>query len=157
MISKHTTAIAAIAAGFAALASTPASAGSCPADKVVADAQHERMTTPKGVTDKVVASIDLAREKVGLKDHKFRLRRLVIEPGGVVPWHSHAERPAIIYIVSGTILEYASTCSVPIVHRAGEVATETKATSHWWKNTSGRPVVLLSADILHDQTDPKTM
>jgi quercetin dioxygenase-like cupin family protein len=157
MIRKHRTVLAAIAAGFVTLAAAPAFAGSCPADKVVADAQQERMTTPKGVTDKVIASIDLAQEKVGLKDHKFRMRRLVIQAGGVVPWHSHAERPAIIYIVSGTIVEYASTCSVPIVHRAGEVSTETKATSHWWKNTSGRPVVLLSADILHDRIDPKMM
>lgn len=156
MIRMKRTVLAVTAAGCAALAG-PAFAGSCPDDKVVADAHQERMTTPRGVTDKVIASVDLAQEKVGLKDHKFRMRRLVIQPGGVVPWHSHAERPAIIYIVSGTIMEYASTCSVPIVHRAGEVATETKATSHWWKNTSGRPVVLLSADILHDRTDPKMM
>jgi quercetin dioxygenase-like cupin family protein len=74
-----------------------------------------------------------------------------------VPWHSHAERPAIIYIVSGTIVEYASTCAVPIVHRAGDVARETHATSHWWKNTSNRPAVLLSADILHDKADPHMM
>jgi quercetin dioxygenase-like cupin family protein len=88
---------------------------------------------------------------------KFRLRQLVIEPGGVVPWHSHADRPAQIYIVSGTIEEYASTCAVPIVHRAGDVAPETHNTSHWWKNTGSETVILISADILHDESDAGTM
>jgi hypothetical protein len=55
--------------------------------------------------------------------------------------------------VSGEIVEYASNCAVPIVHKAGEVATETHVTSHWWKNDSKAPVVLLSADILHDHSD----
>ena len=46
---------------------------------------------------------------------------------------------------------------MPIVHQAGEVATETHATAHWWKNNSNRPVTLLSADILHDEGDAHTM
>ena len=50
------------------------------------------------------------------------MRRLAIKPGGVVPWHSHDDRPALIYVVVGEITEYASNCAVPIVHKAGEVA-----------------------------------
>src|SRR5919206_5219386 len=69
MIRKNTTALAAIAAGLAAVASTSAFAGSCPAGKMVGGAEHGKMTMPKGVTDKVIASIDLVEEKVGLKDH----------------------------------------------------------------------------------------
>jgi redox-sensitive bicupin YhaK (pirin superfamily) len=70
-----------------------------------------------------------------------------IKPGGVLPWHQHANRPALIYMIQGEIVEYASTCAVPIVHRAGDVATETHATSHWWKNLGKETVVLLSADL----------
>jgi quercetin dioxygenase-like cupin family protein len=81
------------------------------------------------------------------------MRRLTIEPGATVPWHSHAERPAIIYIIDGTIEEYASNCAVPIVHKAGDVVAETKDVSHWWKNTGGTTVVLLSADLLKDTND----
>jgi quercetin dioxygenase-like cupin family protein len=83
----------------------------------------------------------------------MRVRRLEIQPGGIVPWHSHAERPALIYIVSGTIVEHASNCAVPITHKAGEVARETHATSHWWQNTGTVPVVLLSFDIQRDPND----
>jgi quercetin dioxygenase-like cupin family protein len=153
----RTLAVAGLLSGSFALMTGAAFAGTCPADKVTTDGQKPGATAHKNVTDKVIASIDLAKEGVKLKDHKFRLRRLVVQPGGEVAWHSHEERPAIIYIVSGTITEYASTCAVPIVHKGGEVAQETHATKHWWKNTSKKPTVLLSADILHDKMDPKTM
>ena len=81
----------------------------------------------------------------------MRVRRLEIQPGGVVPWHSHADRPALIFVVSGEIFENAGNCAAPILHKAGEVARETHATSHWWNNAGKMPVVLLSFDILHDR------
>ncbi len=59
----------------------------------------------------------------------------------------------MIYVVEGEVSEYASTCAVPIVHKAGEVSTEIGATSHWWRNTGTKTVVLLSADILRDKMD----
>jgi quercetin dioxygenase-like cupin family protein len=142
-----------------------AEAGQCPADKVIApassDPPHGAATTPKNVTDTVIGSIDLRQEQsVGVDNRLFRLRRLLVQPGGVVPWHSHGNRPALIYIVEGEITEYASTCAVPILHRAGDTAMETHATAHWWKNTGRRPVVLLSADLFpttDEHTDPRMM
>jgi quercetin dioxygenase-like cupin family protein len=146
-------------AAAALLAPLSASAGECPAGKVVADGQGQKMSSAKakGVTDSVLSRIDLAKEPVALKEHALRLRRLVIQPGGIVPWHSHTDRPAIIYIISGSITEYRSTCAAPIVHKAGDVAAEVKNTSHWWKNTGKRTVVLLSADLFHDKDDPHMM
>ena len=70
-----------------------------------------------------------------------------------MPWHSHGERPAIIYIIEGEINEYASNCAVPIVHEAGDLIAETKGISHWWKNLGDKTVVLLAADLLKDPTD----
>lgn len=142
-----------VAAAGLATAST-AMAGDCPADKVVADGKGQaiRPTEPKDVTDMVLAAIDLSKEKVALGEHQFRMRRLEIQPGGIVPWHSHADRPALIYVVSGEITEYASTCAIPLVHKAGDVSVDA-GRSHWWKNTSGKPVVLISSDIQHDPTD----
>lgn len=138
--------------GAMAMASA-ASAGQCPADKMGADLTKPSTMAAKDVTDKVLVSIDLAKEPAQIQDRQLRLRRLEIQPGGVVPWHSHGDRPAIIYIVEGEIFEYASNCAVPILHKAGEVAPETHATSHWWQNKGSKTVVLLSADVLHDKTD----
>ena len=110
--------------GATLLASSVAQAGHCPAGSVTSNGQKAGATAHSRVTDKVLTMIPLSKEKVALKDHQFRLRRLVIQPGGEVAWHSHAERPAIIYIVSGTIVEYRSTCAVPIVHKTGEATEE---------------------------------
>jgi quercetin dioxygenase-like cupin family protein len=136
-------------AGALALSAGAASAGQCPSDKVVASGNGQPMSdaAAKGVADTVITSMDLGQEPVGVHDRMFRLRRLVIQPGGVVPWHSHGDRPAIIYVIEGEITEYASTCAVPIVHRTGESTAETHTTAHWWKNTGKQPVVLLSADL----------
>ena len=147
-------AIAAIvsAAGIATVST--AMAGECPADKIVADGKGQPMgaTEPKDVTDNVLAMIDLSKENVKADDHQFRMRQLVIQPGGIVPWHSHADRPALIYVVSGEITEYASTCAIPLLHKAGEVSVDA-GRSHWWQNSGKKPVVLISADILHDSKD----
>lgn len=125
-------------------------AGECPDGQAGTDLMRPGATAPVGVTDTELGSIDLAKEQVRLDGHRLRLRQLVIEPGGVVPWHSHAERPALIYVVEGTILEYASTCAVPITHKAGELSREFGGLAHWWLNAGEKPVVLLSADIVHD-------
>ena len=146
-------------AAIAAVAAFPlaASAGECPADKVVADSGMKSDAAAKDVTDTVIGSIDLKDEAPKLDGRLFRLRRLEIEPGGIVPWHSHAERPALIYVVEGEMVEHSSTCSVPIVHKAGEVAQETHAVSHWWENAGGVKAVLLSADIFPDHMDKDMM
>jgi quercetin dioxygenase-like cupin family protein len=146
-----TTAIAAI--GALSFVASVAVAGECPADKRVADGQGQKPgpTAPKDVTDVVRAMTDLSKEPLALKGRTFRLRELQMKPGGIVPWHSHNERPAMIYIVSGEVVEYASSCAVPIVHRAGDVAPEKNGTSHWWKNTGSTTAVLISVDLFPSQ------
>jgi quercetin dioxygenase-like cupin family protein len=125
-----------------------AAAGECPADKVKDGSVTSGEMMPVGVTDTVIASIDLAPKGGDFAGQLLRLRKLTIAPGGVVPWHEHSERPANIYILSGVIEEYRANCEVPIVHKAGEVTMEFgKGFAHWWKNTGSEPVELLSADI----------
>jgi quercetin dioxygenase-like cupin family protein len=140
--------IAALAlAAFAGVAE----AGECPADKVREGARASGEMMPKNVTDEVLASIDLSAKGAAFGGESLRLRKLVVQPGGVVPWHDHATRPANIYILSGSIEEYRASCEVPIVHKAGETVPEFGAThAHWWKNTGNEPAVLLSADLFHD-------
>lgn len=136
-------------AGAMAVFSFAAMAGECPADKVIAASNLSNVTEPVGVSDTVIAAIELAELNPALSKAQFRMRRMVIQPGGVVPLHSHAERPANIYMIEGTLTEYRNTCAVPIEHTAGEVVSEFGQLSHWWKNTTDKPAVLISADILH--------
>ena len=96
--------------------------------------------------------LDLSPKGGDFKDTALRLRKLVIGPGGVVPWHDHKTRPANIYVLSGAVTEYRSTCAVPIEHKAGEVTAEFgEDLAHWWKNNGSEPAILLSSDILPPQ------
>jgi quercetin dioxygenase-like cupin family protein len=133
--------------------SPAAFAGECPADKQGTNVRTPETFAAKDVTDTVLAATDLANEAPKLKGSKMRVRKLTIQPGGIVPWHSHGERPALIYVIDGEIVEYASNCSVPILHKAGDVARETHVTSHWWRNLGDKTVTLLSFDIMHDEHD----
>jgi len=152
LAAKHL-ALAMVVSLATVMAANAALAGQCPADKRGVDVTKPSTAAAKDVTDKVLASIDLAKEKVALADHHLRIRQLEIKPGGIVPWHSHGDRPALIYIVRGEIYEYASNCAVPILHKPGEVSREASGTAHWWQNSGNETVVLLSADILHDAQD----
>lgn len=146
-----------MAAGAAvlALALAPAAhAGECPAAAIKADATPPGPSAPKGVTDDVISSIDLG-DGYGIAGRALRARRLVISPGGIVPWHGHNERPANIYVLEGQITEFRSNCAVPIVHKKGDVVAEKGAISHWWRNDSPRKVVLLSSDILPPSGKPE--
>lgn len=138
-----------IAAILASAFSLAAQAGECPADQRRLDGSGQKSgaTMPKDVTDKVIASNDLSNDPIALKGRLFRARELVVAPGGIVPWHDHGNRPAMIYVVSGEIHEYASTCAKPILHKAGEVAAEKAPTQHWWKNNGKTRAVLISVDL----------
>jgi quercetin dioxygenase-like cupin family protein len=126
-----------------------ASAAECPVGKSATDVMlpTSEAHTPVGVTDTVLASIDVAKEPAAIAGRNFRIRKLVVQPGGVVPWHDHANRPALIYILEGQITEYASTCSVPVEHKAGDVSVEDHTVKHWWQNNSDKPTVLISDDL----------
>jgi len=145
--------LAGIIAGSTLVGVSAAAAGSCPSDQMKADARQPVTDAGKGVTDTVLAAIDLEKEPANIKGRQLRFRKLTIEPGGIVPWHSHGDRPAIIYVAEGEIVEYASNCAVPILHKAGEVRPETSGTSHWWQNLGNKTVTLFVGDVLHDKSD----
>jgi quercetin dioxygenase-like cupin family protein len=130
-----------------------AQAGECPSDLRKPNARQAVDFKPVGVTDTTLGAIDLGKEMAKIKGRELRFRKMVIQPGGIVPWHSHDDRPALIYVAEGEIIEYASNCAGPIHHKAGEIRPETQGTSHWWKNLSDAPVVLFIGDVRHDPND----
>jgi quercetin dioxygenase-like cupin family protein len=137
-------------------ASAAASAGECPSGKEGANALSDAAKAPVGVVDAELAAVDLSKENVHLHERRLRMRHMTIAPGGVVPLHSHADRPALIMVTSGEVYENSSKCTVPILHKAGEISREALGTQHWWQNKSDKPVELTIADIVNDQK-PETM
>ncbi len=130
-----------------------ATAGECPAGKMKPDVREKVDYKPVGVTDVTLGAIDLAKQPANIRDRELRFRKLTIEPNGIVPWHSHDDRPAIIFVQQGEIVEYASNCSEPIVHKAGDIRPEVFGTSHWWKNLGKETVILYVGDVRKDPND----
>ena len=152
MTTRPTHLLAALTLAIAGIAH----AGQCPADKVATNDLKGAPTAPMGVADKELASIELAKENVKLDQRRLRLRHMTIMPGGIVPLHSHEDRPALIMVNRGEIYEHSSKCAVPILHKAGDVAREFMGTRHWWKNTGSEMVDLTIGDIVND-AKPATM
>lgn len=131
-------------------------AGECPAGKAANNSLSGAPSAPVGVKDVELSSIDLSKENVKLAQRRLRMRAMTIEPGGIVPLHDHADRPALIMVKEGEIQEFSSKCSEPILHKAGDIAREFAGTKHHWKNSSGKKVELMIADIVNDKK-PETM
>ena len=146
MFNLKTFAAAAIAVAATTSFASPALAGQCsvPGTTDLSSAP----TLPKGVTDDVLSAINLAPE-IGVDGRQLRTRRLVVQPGGIVPVHSHKDRPALIYVISGSITEHSSACGAPIDHKAGDISREADGLSHYWENHGKVPAVLLSSDVFH--------
>ncbi len=151
-LASYAAVVAAILTGAACVCPS-AVAGECPKDKFKEDVRAEVKTPAQGVTDTTLGSIDLEKEPANIKGRELRFRKLTILPGGVVPWHSHGDRPALIFVQKGEIEEYASNCSVPIVHKTGDIKPELHDTSHWWKNVGKETVILYVADVRRDPND----
>ncbi len=136
--------------GLFLIGATAANANGCPAGKEATDNKISGPSAHTGVKEELLGTIDLAKEKVNVPGRLLRMRRLVIEPGGEVAMHSHEDRPALIYTISGTITEYSTHCSVPIVHNAGDLSIEQAACRIGGRIPAKEPVTLISADIAKD-------
>ena len=144
--------------GLLTFTPTVAFAGSCPADKVLEKPRDIGDHKNVGVKRKTLAVIDLSKWRA-VGDLRLRTRRLTIPVGGVVPTHEHDDRPSIVYILQGEIIEHSTLCSVPILHRAGEWTPEFgPGHAHWWENKGTVEVVLTSSDVVPpDQLDGPDM
>lgn len=102
----------------------------------------------KFLTRKTLDEVHLKNWR-GLGDLYLRMRVLTIEPGGFVPTHYHDDRPSIVYVLQGELMEHNSFCSEPVRHRAGDWTAEFGPfVGHWWENTGTQTAIVLSADVI---------
>lgn len=136
-----------LAAGLAVLASG-AWAGQCPADQVLNAPRTLENAPDVGVDRPILHEIDLTGWR-GMGPFHLRMRRLTVSEVGTVPTHDHLDRPSIVLVQSGEIIEHSAFCGVPILHVEGDSVPEFgPGHIHWWENKSGKPVVLISSDVI---------
>ncbi len=46
-------------------------------------------------------------------------------------------------------MEYRTTCTVPILHKAGDITREANGIAHYWVDKGKSPAALLSSDVFH--------
>lgn len=140
--------VAGMALAGGLLAHGGAMAGACPPEHVLTEPREIERAPDVGVGRETLATVDLTGWH-DLGHFMLRTRRLTIAADAIVPTHSHGDRPSIVYIVNGELIEYSNFCAVPIVHRAGEAAPESgEGHAHWWENRSGEEVIVLSSDVI---------
>jgi quercetin dioxygenase-like cupin family protein len=112
-----------------------------------ASAQTAKPTENKGLTVADLASYDLGKQ--GLDDYKsrqFRARKITLAPGGVGAYHSHADRPAVAYVLTGTIIEHRDGAPDRTLH-SGDVIIETTDVKHWAENKGTTEAVIIGVDL----------
>ena len=105
---KTTLATAAIAVAATSSFASPAIASQCPTPG--ASDLANAPTMPKGVTDDVIGSIDLKSE-IGVDARQLRTRRLVVQPGGIVPLRRPA--PTKLPVRSARRSDDSGNCARP--------------------------------------------
>ena len=104
----------------------------------------------KGVSVKLLATLDLGPEIEGLAGRQLRMRLVTIEPGGVFgPVHDHKGRPGLVYILQGTITDHRD--GVTTDYGPGVGCPEDRHTLHWLENRGATPAVEISVDVVSQQ------
>lgn len=129
--------LAATAAALAcalSLVSAPAAAQSADAQRV-------------GVNGKVLESIPLANLLDGGAARSLRMRQVTIDPGGLLPLHSHADRPSVSYVLRGTVTETFEDTGESRPLSAGQSYETHGARRHALQNLEQEPAVFIEVDL----------
>lgn len=113
---------------------------------------HAEQVAPetKGVTVKLLSTVDLGAEIEGMEGRQLRMRMVTIEPGGVFgPLHDHVDRPGIVYILQGTITDHRNGTATD--YGPGVGWPEDRHTLHWLENRGTVAAMEISVDIVRKE------
>jgi quercetin dioxygenase-like cupin family protein len=104
----------------------------------------------KGITVKLLTTVDLGPEIKGMQGRQLRMRMVTFEPGGVFgPIHDHKDRPGVVYILQGSITDHRN--GVATDYGPGPGWPEDRNTIHWLENRGKIPAVEISVDIVKQE------
>jgi quercetin dioxygenase-like cupin family protein len=99
----------------------------------------------RGPNSKPLVTVDLASEIDGVEGRVLRMQMTTYEPGTANTAHSHKDRPEVVYILSGKIIDHRG--NIAKEYGPGESFTAGKDTTHWMENKGTVPAVLLVSTI----------
>jgi quercetin dioxygenase-like cupin family protein len=107
--------------------------------------QAPAQQTPKGPSSKPLTTIDLAPEIDSVTGRILRMQLTTYEPGASNTAHSHKDRPEVVYVLSGKIIDHRG--DVAKEYGPGETFPAGKDTTHWMENKGSVPAVLVVTTI----------
>jgi len=92
------------------------------------------------VTELGIITEESLKAQLGIQGFILRMRAVTVEPGGHIREHSHATRPGLVKMISGTWIE-GHPDGREITYHAGEdtALLEEKDTVHWVYNRGSEP------------------
>jgi len=99
----------------------------------------------KGPVAKPLLNLDLSGEIDGVQGRVMRMQLTTYEPGSSNKPHSHKDRPEVVYILSGKVIEHRG--DVAREYGPGDTFTADKSTTHWMENKGTVPAVMLVTGI----------
>jgi quercetin dioxygenase-like cupin family protein len=97
-----------------------------------------------GVTWTQLGEIDLGAE-LGVDGRALRGRLVTLPPGGIVPTHTHNDRPSVMYMVEGTATERRGDSVIE--HHPGEGFRIGKDTPHSMENRTSARAAYVEVDV----------
>jgi quercetin dioxygenase-like cupin family protein len=101
--------------------------------------------TPRGPDSKPLVTVDLASEIDSVAGRILRMQMTTYEPGASNMAHSHKDRPEVVYVLSGRIIDHRGDAAKE--YGPGESFTAGKDTTHWMENKGAVPAVLIVSTI----------
>ena len=108
--------------------------------------QRQAPTQTVGQSEELLRSIDLTNELDSSKGRPLRMRKVTLQPGGVLGLHNHVDRPAVTYLLQGQ-MTYRQEGKPDLVANPGDGFAEGRATTHWAESTGKVPAVWIAVDI----------
>jgi len=100
---------------------------------------------PKGPVAKPLLNLDLAPEMDSVAGRALRMQLTTYEPGASNKPHSHKDRPEVVYILSGKVIEHRG--DIAKEYGPGDTFTADHTTTHWMENKGTVPAVMLVTGI----------
>ncbi|MEE8455785.1 MAG: cupin domain-containing protein [Limibaculum sp.] len=111
-----------------------------------ATAQDTKPRKTKGISVSERSTLLLGEQLPALEGYAMQIRTIVLKPGAVAAYHSHAKRPVVAYLVSGEYTEHRDGLA-EIVHKPGEQWVEGTDVAHWSENRGAEPAVLINVEV----------
>jgi quercetin dioxygenase-like cupin family protein len=103
----------------------------------------------KGISAEVVQTLPLGGQIEVMKGYQVRVRKILLEPGAAVAEHTHSDRPGLVYVLAGSVVEHRGESAQ--TYGPGGSWVEDGDTVHWAENVEATPAWILAIDVIPEQ------